>query len=253
MNNPEVFLLLGKAHYQLGELDGALDAWHRTLKLAPEEPFARRMLDALQAQRRETDLRISLVEAMLQQGLSAAALDECGKLLADKALLPAQRARIKTLQAEALLRGGQAQAALRVLGELVTLHAQEIDLNEIALLQGRAELRSGGEAAVQGVERLRKLLAEKPDAPGAATAQGELLLFELKQEATPERADALGAWLDAQEQHFLAAEVRGALINTYYALSQRAAPLEAQSDLGPWEQKVKERLTQLAAQPGRSA
>ena len=44
--NPEAFLLLGKAHYQLGELDEAIAAWQRTLKLAPEEPFADRMLAA---------------------------------------------------------------------------------------------------------------------------------------------------------------------------------------------------------------
>ena len=34
--NPDVFLLLGKAHYQLGELDEAMAAWKQTLVLAPK-------------------------------------------------------------------------------------------------------------------------------------------------------------------------------------------------------------------------
>ena len=46
-NNPEVFLWLGKAHYQLGEIEEALTAWQRTLKLAPEQPYADRMLKAI--------------------------------------------------------------------------------------------------------------------------------------------------------------------------------------------------------------
>ena len=48
--NPEVFLLLGQAAYQLGQVDDAVSAWKQTLVLAPKEPFAARMLDALQAQ-----------------------------------------------------------------------------------------------------------------------------------------------------------------------------------------------------------
>jgi len=252
VDNPEVFLLLGKAHYQLGELDEALDAWQRTLRLAPEEPFARRMLDALQAQRRETELRISLVEAMLQQGLNAAALDECSKLLSNKVLTAAERARIKTLQADGLVRAGQGAQALRVVGELETLYAEQADAVQVALLRGQAELRSGDEAAVRGLSRLKKLLAENPEGPAAVTAQGEVLLFELSQEATAQRADALGTWLDAQEEHFLAPGARKALINACYALSGQTAPPAVDAPLGPWEQKVKQRLERLGTQPGRA-
>ena len=40
--NPEVFLLLGRPHYQLGEQDEAVAAWKQALTLAPQEPFGRR-------------------------------------------------------------------------------------------------------------------------------------------------------------------------------------------------------------------
>ena len=33
----DVFLLLGKAHYQLGALDEAIEAWQQTVELEPEE------------------------------------------------------------------------------------------------------------------------------------------------------------------------------------------------------------------------
>ncbi|KKK60546.1 hypothetical protein LCGC14_3023270, partial [marine sediment metagenome] len=60
--NPEVFLLLGKAHYQLGELDEAMAAWRRTLQLAPEQPYAKQMLAVLQDQAAEIDVRIKLAD-----------------------------------------------------------------------------------------------------------------------------------------------------------------------------------------------
>jgi len=253
LHNPEVFLLLGKAHYQLGELDEALRAWQRTLKLAPEEPFARRMLDALQAQRREVELRISLVDLLIDAGLLPAALDECKKLLSDEALLPKQRADIKLRQAEVLLRSGQPDAALRVAGELETLYENQADALQVAVLRSRAELRSKGEAAVRGLARLKQLLAEKPDGPHAATAQAEVLIFQLQQDATPAGADALAKWLDQQPEHFLAPEARKALLDACYTLALRSAPPAPDAPLGPWEAKIKARLEQLAAQPGRAA
>ena len=67
--NPEVFLLLGRAHYELGELDDAVTAWKQTLALAPTEPFAAKMLEALRGQRSGADLRIKLVEAMIAEKL----------------------------------------------------------------------------------------------------------------------------------------------------------------------------------------
>ncbi len=45
--NPEVFLWLGKANYELGRLDEAIAAWTTVLKLAPNEPYATKMLAAL--------------------------------------------------------------------------------------------------------------------------------------------------------------------------------------------------------------
>ena len=56
--NPDVFLLLGKAHYQLGELDDAMTAWKQTLALAPQESFAKTMLEVLQSRRKDVDARI---------------------------------------------------------------------------------------------------------------------------------------------------------------------------------------------------
>ena len=82
--NPEVFLWLGKARYQLGIVDKAIDAWTKTLKLAPEEPYAKKMLETLRGQLLEADTRISLIEVMLKEKLFAAAKRECNKLLEDQ-------------------------------------------------------------------------------------------------------------------------------------------------------------------------
>ena len=114
--NPEVFLLLGKAHYQLGELDEAIAAWKQTLALAPEEPFAKGMLEALRSETTDVDARIRLIEVMIQQRLHLPVLEACGKLLQQKALSDAQRAKVMILQAESLVRihqGPEAQKVLR--------------------------------------------------------------------------------------------------------------------------------------------
>ena len=69
--NPEVFLLLGRAHYQLGEQDEAVAAWKQALTLAPQEPFAAKMLETLRGQRAGVDARIVLVEALIQEKVLA--------------------------------------------------------------------------------------------------------------------------------------------------------------------------------------
>ena len=51
--NPDIWVLLGDAHLRLGELDEALAAWQRTLVLAPEQAYAKRMVAALQGRRLE--------------------------------------------------------------------------------------------------------------------------------------------------------------------------------------------------------
>jgi len=145
--NPEVFLLLGKAHYQLGELDEAIDAWKRTLALAPEEPYAKQMLEALQTRTADVDTRIKLVEVLIQERLLAPALQECTKALGDKAVSDSQRAKIKLLQAESFVRMGSYPEALRVLSELPVYLPQEADAVQVALLSGRAKLHSGGDQA----------------------------------------------------------------------------------------------------------
>ena len=99
--NPDIYLLLGKAHYQLGELDEAMAAWKRTLALAPKESFAQKMLDVLQSRRKDVDARVRYIESLLADRLDAVAAVECGSLLdGGKTLSDAQRAAILILQAE---------------------------------------------------------------------------------------------------------------------------------------------------------
>jgi len=237
-NNPEVFLLLGKAHYQLGELDEAIAAWKRTLALAPQEPFAKQMLDALRARVTDVDTRIKLIEALIQQQLFAPALQECTKVLNDKALLEAQRAKVKLLQAESFVRMGSYPEALRVLNELPVYHPQEADAVQVALLSGRAKLHSGGDAVGEGVQLLKKLLADHPDTPAATVAEYELLAFDLRQGITSPRVEAMGRWLAANQDHELADEGRRGLLDAYLALARLGPQPTAESDLDPADVKA---------------
>ncbi|MEE8453041.1 MAG: tetratricopeptide repeat protein [Thermoguttaceae bacterium] len=229
--NPEAFLLLGKAHYQLGELDEAIAAWRRTLALAPEEPFATQMLTVLRARITEVDTWIRLVESLVEQQLYSPALQECTKLLADKALADVQRATVKTLQAESLLRMNKHAEALRVLREILVYHAQEADDVQISLLLGTANMRSGGDAVAEGIAILKKLVADHADTPAAAVAQYELAAFDLQREVTAARAEAMVQWLADHPDHKLADSGRSLLFRTYLSLATQAGKPTPSSDL----------------------
>jgi len=231
--NPEVFLLLGKAHYQLGELSEAVAAWQRTLDLAPQEPFARRMLEAVRAEKTDVDLRIRLVEAMLDEELHSAAARECGRLLADKTLTDAQRSATMTLQAEAMLQAGNTAETQRIARQVEVLYPEQADQAKTALLQGRAKLRSGGEAAAEGVQLLEKVIANHPESSAAVTAQVELVSFRLKQGVDQQGADALGEWLEANPGHSQAEAALRRLIGAWLTITRQGGHPDRDAALSP--------------------
>jgi len=229
--NPEVFLLLGKARYQLGQVDEAIAAWKQTLALAPQEPFAKRMLDALQGGQRDVDTRIALVETMIRERLDAAALRECGKLLADKAPLDAQRAKIMTLQAELNVRAGSYADAQKTLREIQSLYGEHVDEAQTMLLLGQAKLRGGGPAIGEGLELLKQVLKKFPQSPAAPTARLEWLRFDLQQAVTVDLTGTLSHWLRDHPNHPMKNEARRTLLDAYLTLALQEARPERKGDL----------------------
>ena len=232
----------------MGELDAAVAAWKQTLALAPEEPFAKKMLDVLQARRSDVDTRIKLVEAMIAEQLHAAAAQECKELLAEKSLSDAQRAKVLTLRAEAVLAIGQPAETLRLVQEAVTLYPKQTDPLQTALLLGQAKVRSGGEATAEGLAVLGKLIAEHGDAPAAATARFELATVDLRDGVTAARVDALAKWIADNPKSRLLKEARRTLIPAYLALTQQGGKASPASALSESDVKALALLGDLAKQ-----
>ncbi len=195
--NPEAFLLLGKAEYQLGNLDGACAAWKKTLALAPEEPYTRAMLDALSASAASVDARIAVIKILREEGITAAALSETDALLARGVLSPAQRAALTTLGAALKLDSGAFDEAVARAQTVRALHPREADRAEIACILGQAKLAKGGLAAQEGRELLAGVMAEHGGTAAAHRARGVLLMQALKENPTAERAAEVGVWLAA--------------------------------------------------------
>jgi TolA-binding protein len=197
--NAEVFLLLGQARYQLGQVDEAMAAWKQTLALAPKEAFAARMLEVLQAQRAGVDTRITLIETLLDEKLFDSALQEIKKLLTDKAISEAQRAKLLLLQADALLGWGKPLEAERTISDLAVLYPKQANPAQVKLLSGRAKLNLGPESAGEGITILKQLATEQPESLAAAMARYELIVFNLKRNILPEKLelDALKPMLSA--------------------------------------------------------
>lgn len=237
-NNPEVHLLLGQARYQLGELDQAMAAWTRTLKLAPEQPYAKRMLDVLRGQAAEVDVRIKLIDAMIRQRLHASAVAECTKLLAEKAPSDAQRARVMTLRAESLVRMHKGPDARNVLHELLTLYPQQADPVQTTLLLGEAKLQGDEQSTAEALVLLRKLIADHPQTAAAARAQYDVITHDPALAGAAARAEGMEKWLAAHGDHELADDARRGLVDTYLAVTREGPKPTAESDLGPHDVKA---------------
>ncbi|MGD9126787.1 MAG: CDC27 family protein, partial [Planctomycetia bacterium] len=236
--NPEVFLLLGKAHYQQGHLEEALKAWKKTLALAPKQPYAQKMLDALQAEQKDIDLRIKLLEAMSDRKLSQTGLFECHRLLSNKAITNAQRAAIMMLQAKMHLRAGEHKRALETLQKVKVLYPKHIDPAQILLLTGQAKLHLDQKSIAEGIAALEEVLERHPKHSAATVAKYGLILFLLQQEVTAERTDALAKWLATHKNHDLALEGFEQLLKAYMMLSLRDVKPNPDSPMSKGDQMV---------------
>ena len=106
--NPDVWLLLGKAHYQLGELDQTLGAWRSLLRLAPNHEYARRMVTALEGQATEVDVRIRHAQMLVDEGFVSTGRKELASLRARVSLSAEQRKSVLLLSVEIELLDGPA-------------------------------------------------------------------------------------------------------------------------------------------------
>jgi len=196
--DPEVFLWLGKAHYQLGQLSGAMAAWRQTLKLAPNEPYAKKMLTALRAEVDDVDVRIMLLEQMLAVNLHQGVRSEGASLLAVKALTDAQRVRIMMLLSEAYTLSGGGETvqwyAAQIRGKFPKLAPEP----RLTLLVAMADLKRTGPSVDAALATLKSIVAKHPKSPEAAAAGYELAVFALDRTKATE---PLAAWLAAHGDH----------------------------------------------------
>lgn len=236
--NPEVFLLLGQAQYQLGEVQEALAAWQQTLKLAPEETYAKRMVEVLQGRRADVDTRIKVVQALLGQRLYNEGWVETEAILREKALSPAQRAGTILLKAEALLELGKAPQALAEAKQVEVVYPERAGDAGPVFLAARAKVQMGDKWLAEGLADLKKLAAGEPKTPAAVAAQFELLLFGLRETPGPAQAESLAQWLAANAEHPQADRARLALVDAYLALTRLGARPGREADVAPSDVKA---------------
>ncbi len=230
--NPDVWLLLGKAHFQLGELDQALSAWRTVLQLAPSHEYAQRMVETLSGQISDVDVRIRLAAVMVADGFLKTARGELQTLRAQTALTSEQLQRVLLLLAETAVLEGQGTESLALLSEVASRNPDARDEISVRLLRARAQVATGGEFAALGLAELSKLATETPESPEGAVARLELLLFRLAQ--GEDAVAPTAAWL---EQHgSLPAARRGRLalresVQQFVATSAQLPPPSSDAPL----------------------
>lgn len=217
--NPEVFLWLGKAEYQLGQVDAAVAAWQRTSALAPNEPYSKQMLKALTGQKASADTTLGVIEALLKDELWDPALTAADRLLADRALTDAQRAKATLLRIRALLPAGKVPHALAAASELLVLQPGLANDPELRVLIAQAKLRSGDARALDGLATLQDIIAKNPNTPAAALAEFELLSYDLGQNVDASKVAALGKWITDHQGSDQLPAARRRLIDAYLTLA----------------------------------
>ena len=165
--NPEVFLYVGKAHYQLGQLPEAITAWQKTLRLDPGETYAAKMLAALRAEVTDVDTRIALTQRLVAERLFALARTEVERLLSDKALTDDQRGKAVAVKARVTLALGRFQDVLPLVLEIRTKYPKADDLVELELFAARAGLHLDDRAVTAAQKALRAIVAGHKDMPAA--------------------------------------------------------------------------------------
>jgi tetratricopeptide (TPR) repeat protein len=250
--NPEAFLLLGKSHYMLGDLDDAMTAWKRTLKLAPEEKYSARMLEALQARRTDVDTRIKLLDAMIAEQLYTPASAESQRLLENKALTAVQRVKILTFEAQIAVDRKDKVDALETLNEIQVLYPKEADPVQTTLLMGQAKLLAGGESVADGLALLKDVIAKHAESPAAATARFELILFDLDQGVTAARAETLQKWIAENPKHPLATVARRELIDACLTITRQGPTPTRESKLSPTDVIALGVLADMASRGGHT-
>ncbi|MDB5330364.1 MAG: hypothetical protein JWP03_1515 [Phycisphaerales bacterium] len=227
VKNPEVFLMLGKADYELGKVSEAIAAWSKTVELAPQEPYAARMLKQLRGEGADAEQSVKLVQALVADELYESAVETADRILARTALADEQRVQVILLKAEALLDQNcprEAQAAVR---EAMVKFPKLVDSGKADVLIARAKVRAGGDATAEGLALLNKVITDHPNTPEASAAQLELLSFEIEQSPTQAGVDALAKWIGAHGDDPLADKARRRLISAQFALTDRT------TDSGP--------------------
>ena len=217
--NPEVFLWLGKAHYQLGEVAPAMAAWRRTLALAPDEPFAKRMLAALSGEALKIDVRIRLIETMLAEKLHGSAIRSASALLKETGPTDAQRATVMLLLSRAQLGTGRADDALETVSELLVRYPKLADAAGTTLVLARARFSKGGEGVAEAIRLFRKIAADHPNTLSAASARYELIVIDLTERVTPQRVRALEQWIAANPTHGKVNDARRRLITSLFEIT----------------------------------
>jgi len=233
--NAEVFLWLGKANYQFGEIDKAMKAWTTTLQLAPKEAYAIRMLKALKGHAAKPAARIQLAKTLIAEGLYTIAAPYCQSLVRNEALTDAQRSAALTMQAEVLLETDNPTGAVVALQEAAVRYAVHQNKPVAALLLGRARVKMGGKSVSAGLDLLKSVVTDFAQTPQAAAAQYELIVFGLTQKTDAAGAAALQKWIAANANHRLARGATSRLISVYLTLAGRTAKPKPDAKLGAFE------------------
>ena len=197
--NPDIYLLLGKAHYQLGEVEQAMAAWRTTLRLAPQQAYAMRMLEVLTGHVVDVDTRLAVVVTLVEGEIYEPVRSELARIRSAASLTDVQRIQLLQLEANYYLGIGKPDLATRSLSELEARFPGQVDTPQKRLLIARARMAIGGDSLTSDVVLLTDIIEANDGTQIGTAAQLELLTFRLQQGT--EQIAALLRWIENHKDH----------------------------------------------------
>ena len=237
--NPDIHLLLGKSYYQLGDVEQAVKAWRTTIRLAPEQAYAKLMLAKLRGADVDVKTRLAIAAALLRDRLYQQAAGELALVRTDAKLADEHRQRLLLLEAELALGEVKPATALHRIEELTIRFPDQKDVPATQLLTARAQVAAGGDSLADGLTKLEDLAREHAETQLGATAELEITAFRFHQGAVD--VDSVLTWIDAHADHPAkprAHEVLTAAVNRQLAVASQGPAAKADAALTASEAKA---------------
>jgi tetratricopeptide (TPR) repeat protein len=211
-NDPSLWLLLGKSYYQMGNIELAVKAFEKTIKLAPNEKYAAGMLSNLVKNSGTVEQRLRLIQELIDKEYFTLAAAE-SSLISEMVISNKERSQLLFEKVRIAIGLKRNEEAVLFIEKLKNDHKDFDGLDKIQLIETTVNLQSRNAFKVlNAVKSLEKLSSHKEKSI-SSHALLLLLKYKLKGKTSLKNVEALNKWFNENKDSKFYLEVCRSLID----------------------------------------